>query len=1105
MAAAEKTVSALIGRQLPDFVRADNPQFQAFLQAYYRWLEDETKGNTVYHIMRSGEYRDIDNTLDPFIRLFKQELLPYFPEKSELDLVKILKGAREFYVKKGSIESVQWLFRVLFGEDVEIYYPKQQVLIASDGKWKLPQAFQLTLSVENASIDVNLLEKHKATGSISKATCIIESANKTVDPSRGSLLKKVLEITPNNAVDILSDYTVYQGGNIAPTFSATVDTYYTGNTTLVITNTSGSYDPTGTLYIIDPATEEIIITATLLNTFTLHGAELLEMYVSNVEKEFTNGEYLEIPYVDENGVEQLFRERIIGSISGVIMDSDIRTDPDGRRRGRTYKVGDPIVFYGGLADSVEANDAVAIVGNVTVGSIEGLTVRFPGYGYRTYWNTEAIVYRSEDDDPNANLSTDIRVAGITTLVGANSQESYLETISVDKMPIEYMNTTVIGDGSTFYPLFSNTNKNIVLTLSQTPADDPWIPGEYVYANSNGSFETANFTAQILSANTGWAGGPTNVILYNVNSTVALDTTGFLVGQTLTTTQSLTNFDVDALIDLDPPNLQYYLDANLNTQIVQALTYENIDTGGIALYNVINGGYGFAGEPSVDTQSYFDTLLSANYDYANTAEYPDKVNTRQSLGVFGHIAHIYIDNGGDGYANGETVSVSGRGYGFNGVVTVGASGEITSVDILDRGAGYFGGITHRTVTVNTVSGANAILTAYGFGEGVEVAVETGAIGRIRDVRMISRGFDYIDEPLVSFKVVDMIIDGVDDNETLSEGERVYQGATLETALFQGIVKSYNRSTKRLRLFNYSGNTSYTTSLVFTSQGGVQFTVNTSANVPAPAEYPAALRATGLTNPYFYGNGKAKGYAEFYQGLIKFPGFYLNTDGFPSSDKRLQDGRVYQNYSYVIESEKSLSEYENTMKDIIHPIGTLMLSRTITRSQLQEGISGNSVIYVNAENPVSSQITIANSWSNVVTGSSTTWSSNANVGDMLYLVDNYPGHTWRDQVKIITAVNSDTELEVESNFTYIGYGKLSSEESNDTVLIVGHDKSLSSFVNVGDEIRFNANSYVETCQVLSMGANTLTLNTTIGNTVSNVVYIVAPDYSSLPYDYEIITVE
>lgn len=1011
MAAAEKTVSALINRQLPDFVRAGSPQYERFLELYYEWLEDESAGNTVYHILESGKYRDIDETLDPFIRLFKKELLPYFPETSTLDLVKILKGAREFYVKKGSVESVQWLFRTLFGEDIEVYYPKEQILIASDGKWKLPQAFNLTLSAENQSIDVNLLEKHKAEGSISKATCIIESANKTID-----------------------------------------------------------------------------------RTF---GTEILELYVSNVNKDFTNGENLVIEYVDENGIVQTFSERIIGSISGITVDSTIATDPQQKRRGLLYNVGDPVVVYGGLATTAEANDAVAIVGNVTVGSIEGLSVVFGGYGYRTYSNTETIVYRSAGDDPNANLSTDIRVAGINELVGTTSQNSFAETINVDLLPIEWVANTLLSDDD--WAGFSGHANLALVQVDTGDAGEVWYNNEHMYANG-ASFETANFTCKVATSNTGWAGGPQNIILYNIANTQPLTTAGFLVGQnTLIGVSSGATLNVGAIIDET-------LNVNLTSTIVSALKYEELATGAVALYNIINGGYGFRATPSISTESYYDTIWSQNYAYGTT----EQKAYRQKLGAFGKIAHIYIDNPGDGYSNGDPVFMSGRGYGFSGNVVVDANGSVISVNINDRGEGYTGGTTLRVATVDTANGgANCVLTAYGFGEGVEVGVETGAIGRVRDVRMISRGFDYIDEPLVSFKVVDMVIEGVSEAENLSEGERVYQGATLETAIFQGIVKSFTRSTNLLRLFNFSGNSfsNFNDSLEFTSEGGVNFTVNTAAVVPAPSQYPADIIASGLPNPYWYGNGKAKGVAIFYQGLIAFPGFYLNTDGFPSSDKRLQDGRVYQNYSYVVESEKSLAEYQNSLNDIVHPIGTLMLSRTITRSQLDGDIKTESVVYLNSGNPVGSAINVANSFANTVSGINTVWANTgnvyaANVGDMLYLIDSV--YTNRSQAKLIIDVVSDTSINVESDFTFPGSGKITLNTGNNIAYITGNTVAIDTQIIAGDELRVNTGG-VEHFSVDVVAGNVLTLNTNAGNSVSNTVYIVAPDYITANYAYDIITVE
>jgi hypothetical protein len=77
---------------------------------------------------------------------------------------------------------------------------------------------------------------------------------------------------------------------------------------------------------------------------------------------------------------------------------------------------------------------------------------------------------------------------------------------------------------------------------------------------------------------------------------------------------------------------------------------------------------------------------------------------------------------------------------------------------------------------------------------------------------------------------------------------------------------------------------------------------------------------LTQEETYGNGLAIANAEFLNGLINYDGYYLNTDGFLSSDKKLQDSRKYQNFSYVVSTEKSLKEYKSMLLDLVHPAGT-----------------------------------------------------------------------------------------------------------------------------------------------------------------------------------------
>jgi len=1082
MAVTEKTISGLIDTQLPDFVRANHPQFKRFVELYYEWLEDETKGNTVYHIMNAEKYRDIDETLDPFIRIFKSEFLPYFPETTSLDLVKILKGAREFYSKKGSEESLKWLFRVLFNVEIEVYYPKQQILIASDGKWKLPKAFNLTLTGNNVTIDPNLLEKRLGIGSESTATCVIESANKTIDRNFGN--------------------------------------------------------------------------------------EILEIYVSNVTKEFINGEQLEIQYVDDNDVLKTFSEKIIGAISTIRLDTNIRIDPQQRRRGLSYNVGDPVVVYGGLDNTSEATDAVAYVGNVSSGSIEGVVPSFPGYGYRLYSNTLTSVLRTAEDDPNANSRTDIRVSGLNeVLLTTNSQASFKETIEIDKMPILYLENQVIGSGEransttslaigtgsksltvetglnfvtgervniiyatdsskymlgnvtsytsgtgalvvsvdsvvgtgTYatwkvecdYTAFTQNNRNIIINLTETSSSARYQNNELIYANG-ANYTAAYFKAKIATPNNvfefgdGGAACTAPLVLYDVRLSNATGNLAFTKENLQMTLQDLSaggvvcansgkTFTYNDQSDSHSDIVEVTQRTNAGSFIYQGLATELIDTGGIALYNVLEGGFGFRSTPTIQIDSYYDTFLSeaqalgdSNY-LANTLYQ----SYRQPIGVYGRIAHIYINNPGQGYSNGDPIIVDGgSGYGFVGYVNVNSAGSVVRTTIVNRGEGY---VSTKSAEVDDGNGGSgAIVTAYGFGEGVVNSIDTGAIGRIRDIKVVSRGFDYISTPVISLKVVDMMVT-TPTSGSLSEGDVVFQGASLSSAIFQGTVKSYDTTTGKLRLFNYSGNsfTNFNSSLPFTKDGtSATFSIDATKKVPAPEQYPQEIITAGLPNPYFYGNGKAKAVAEFFNGLIQYPGFYVNTDGFLSADKKTQDSKIYHNYSYVIESEKSIGEYRKSVNDIVHPIGTSMLSRTIAKNDLKDTIDSNTTVYtITTYTGQISNVQINDSTSNVVVGTNTIWEEANNlieVGDMILIKDSL--NPLRNQAKIVTVVVSNTEIQTDSDFTYIGEGKISSNVVFSAITgTVTINPAVSGTVEINSPIVSVANVEKSSNVVLGAGGN------------------------------------
>lgn len=118
--------SAVVARQLPEHIREDYPTFVAFVEAYYEFLQ--TQG------VDFSTIRDIDSTLESFIVQFKKELAYNLPNVTQ-DERFLLQRIKDQYLAKGSEGSYKLLFRLLFGKDVEVFYPGRQMLRASDGRW----------------------------------------------------------------------------------------------------------------------------------------------------------------------------------------------------------------------------------------------------------------------------------------------------------------------------------------------------------------------------------------------------------------------------------------------------------------------------------------------------------------------------------------------------------------------------------------------------------------------------------------------------------------------------------------------------------------------------------------------------------------------------------------------------------------------------------------------------------------------------------------------------------------------------------------------------------------------------------------------------------
>jgi len=146
------TLSSQVPEQLPEFIRADHPTFVAFVQAYYEWMETENQALNISFAL--PDIADVDDTLDEFVRQFKETYMLNFPTQLAIDSEtgrplddrRIIKNIKAYYKSKGSEKSFQFLFRILFDANVEFFFPKVDILRASDGKFIIERFMRVTTS-----------------------------------------------------------------------------------------------------------------------------------------------------------------------------------------------------------------------------------------------------------------------------------------------------------------------------------------------------------------------------------------------------------------------------------------------------------------------------------------------------------------------------------------------------------------------------------------------------------------------------------------------------------------------------------------------------------------------------------------------------------------------------------------------------------------------------------------------------------------------------------------------------------------------------------------------------------------------------------------------
>jgi hypothetical protein len=171
----------------PDELRENSKVLIDLLKDYYEHMNE--RGMPSYEIDSINEVRDIDSADYEYLDLIQREIAFSVPRTVVADKVKLYKNLMRYYTIRGSTDSVELFFKILFSDNVEVYYPREDMLVPSSGTWdtisrrpakvKLfdqKQLMKFSVVLESVTGSMNSFTKGETvTGSEIGVTAIVDS------------------------------------------------------------------------------------------------------------------------------------------------------------------------------------------------------------------------------------------------------------------------------------------------------------------------------------------------------------------------------------------------------------------------------------------------------------------------------------------------------------------------------------------------------------------------------------------------------------------------------------------------------------------------------------------------------------------------------------------------------------------------------------------------------------------------------------------------------------------------------------------------------------------------------------------------------------------
>ena len=420
---SDNKVSLLINRQVPEFIRDEYPVFITFLEAYYEYLETKQGTQKNDLLAKSKDLKnlsDVDLSIDEFEQQFYNSYATYLPKDIDIDKAVLIKNVLPLYLSKGSEKSFKLLFRLLFSEELEVIYPKNNVLKASDGKWTVDNILR---------IDTDVRSIYTANGSTSFS--LTQQVNDDeILVYVGGVLKT---FTTDYYIRKESKKLVF---NTAPAANSEVKVVYTDFDIELLTNRQITGATSGATAIVEKAVKRII-------TDQLNLGFPYELFINakTVVGTFLNGEEIQTNIIGDDG-----------NLISLTADSfSIVNRINVINGGASYNVGDSVIVTGGGA----VTDATAQVDDIVEGYIDGIVVNYGGAGFEL--NGDIAV------SGVSPFSLDLAVDGVDVTGIANSTSNTF-TVSNDAIST-YANTLISASDYGFPATVIPTGENVSTVIA----------------------------------------------------------------------------------------------------------------------------------------------------------------------------------------------------------------------------------------------------------------------------------------------------------------------------------------------------------------------------------------------------------------------------------------------------------------------------------------------------------------------------------------------------------------------------------------------------------------------------------------------------------------